>query len=144
MLVLETLFGTRINALPAALDAAAWGPNTIAMRISADDLFVYNDMSSPKDVSVDTILALDEHAIIESETGFCGGWLAPNQLEQVLRQIEWTLPTHRPALAQGFIAGVPAKLWLTDTVPQFGHDTVTAFLLCGRPNVADLLERLGL
>ena len=135
MLALETLFGTRINALPAALDAANWGPDTIAMRISPDDLFVYNDMFSPKNIGVDAIRAIDEHAIIESETGFSGTWLAPNQFDEILTHIEWSLPTERPALAQGFIAGVPAKLWLTDDI---------AMLLCGRPNIADLIERLGL
>jgi hypothetical protein len=135
VLALETLFGTRINALPEALDAAAWGPDTIAMRISPDDLFVYNDMFSPKDVGVDAVRAADEHAIIENETGFCGTWLAPNQVEQVLTHIEWTLPTERPALAQGFIAGVPAKLWLTDNI---------SMLLVGRQNASDLLERLGI
>ena len=133
MLGLETLDGTRINALPAALDAAHWDNDAIAMRISPDDLFVYNDLFSSKELGVDLIRSIDEHAIIESETGFCGTWLAPNQLERVLAHVEWSLPERRPALAQGFIAGVPAKLWLTDDL---------TFLLCGRPNVADLMERL--
>ena len=30
------------------------------------------------------------------------------------RHIEWPLPTERPALAQGAVAGVPAKVWLPD------------------------------
>ena len=41
----------------------------------------------------------------------------PNQYlieDDVVHHLEWSLPDERPFLAQGSIAGVPAKLWLSD------------------------------
>ena len=73
----------------------------------------------------------DDHAIVEDEAGFMAG---PVDLADVAAHIEWSLPTERPALAQGSIAGVPAKLWLTDE---------GATLIVQVAYVADLADRLG-
>jgi hypothetical protein len=65
------------------------------------------------------------------------GWrLAHHELESVVvPRLEWPLPAERPALAQGFVAGVPAKLWLPAAGP--------AFLLTLAPWAAELEQRLG-
>jgi hypothetical protein len=98
---LEPLAGLRVVADPAALDAARWqGDAVTVLRFAPDDAFALGAAG----IDVD-----DEHAIVESEVGFAGAWLP---LADVLAHIEWPLPPEHPALAQGSIAGVPAKLWL--------------------------------
>jgi hypothetical protein len=92
-----------VIADPAALDAARWdGDDVTILRFAPDDAFALGARS----VEVD-----DADAIIESEAGYVGAWLP---LDDVLPHIEWALPAGRPALAQGSIATVPAKLWLPD------------------------------
>jgi hypothetical protein len=98
---LEPLPGLRVIADPAALDAARWdGHDVSVLRFAPDDAFAIGALS----VEVD-----DADAIVESEAGYVGAWLP---VDAVLPHIEWSLPTERPALAQGSIANVPAKLWL--------------------------------
>jgi hypothetical protein len=101
---LDRLAGLRVVADPAALDAAVWrGPAEITvLRLAPDDAFAIG----ATDVDVD-----DEHAIVESEPGFVGAWFP---VEAVADHIEWSLPAERPALAQGAVANVPARLWLPD------------------------------
>jgi hypothetical protein len=77
----------------------------------------------------------NEPAIIEKEVGFVGWWLTPDELATaVLPHVDWPLPSSRPALAQGLVAGVPAKIWLTDD---------RALLLCAAAYAHELAERLG-
>jgi len=98
---LDRLRGIRVVADPASLDRATWtGDGITVLRFAPDDAFAVGATS----VEVD-----DEHALIEDEVGFVGAWLDPAEVES---HLEWPLPTERPALAQGSIAGVPAKLWL--------------------------------
>ena len=73
-----------------------------------------------------------EHIVVD-EVGFVGWWLTPEELDHVVTHIDWPLPTDRPALAQGLIAGVPAKLWL---------DEDRALLLCAAAYAHELEERL--
>jgi hypothetical protein len=99
---LERLRGLRAVADPDALDAATWhgdGPVTV-LRLAPDDAFAIG--ATGVDVE-------DEDAIIESEPGFAGAWMA---IDAVAHHIEWPLPTERPALAQGAVANVPARVWL--------------------------------
>jgi hypothetical protein len=101
---LDRLPGLRVVADPAALDAATWrgaGKVTV-LRLAPDDAFGIG----AAEVDVD-----DEHAIVELEPGFAGVWLP---LEVVAQHVEWSLPTERPALAQGAVANVPARIWLPD------------------------------
>ena len=107
MLAFEPLEGTRVIADPGALDGATWrGDEVLVLRLAPDDAFGLDAWR----VEVD-----DEHAIVEVETGFVGVWLTNDALEGlVVPHLEWSLPVERPALAQGSIAGVPAKLWLTE------------------------------
>ena len=100
--VFQSMTGIRVVADPAALDAAYWGEDITVLRLAPDDAFAIDATG----VTVD-----DEHAIVEPEVGFSGAWIA---LDVVRRHVEWPLPTERPALAQGFVATVPARVWLPD------------------------------
>ena len=101
MRALESLTGLRVVADPAALDAARWqGDVAAVLRFAPDDVFALGA------VGVDVA---DQDAIVESDVGFVGAWLP---LDAILAHVEWSMPVERPALAQGSIAGVPAKVWL--------------------------------
>jgi len=103
---LDRLAGTRVVADPAAIDAfiAGLDASAVVIRPAPDDAFVLG-------VGVDAVRVEDPHAIVEDERGFVGGW---GTLGEVRRHLEWAPPTERPALAQGSVAGVPAKLWIID------------------------------
>ncbi len=125
MRALETLPGLRVVATPESLDGALWSEDAIVLRFAPDDAFAIG-MS-------DVALAGDD-AIVEPERGFVGTWLTRDELvDHVQPHIEWPLPAARPALAQGLIAGVPAKLWLEDD---------RALLLCAAAYAHELTERL--
>ncbi|MBA3796361.1 MAG: hypothetical protein H0X20_03935 [Chloroflexi bacterium] len=125
MRALETMPGRRVVATPGSLDGALWSEDAIVLRFAPDDAFAIG-MS-------DVALAGDD-AIVEPERGFVGTWLTRDELvDHVQPHIEWPLPAARPALAQGLIAGVPAKLWLEDD---------RALLLCAAAYAHELTERL--
>ena len=99
----EPLRGLRAVADAAALDRARWhGSNVTVLRLALDDVFA---------IGAETVDIDDEHAIVEPEVGFTGVWLP---VEVIAHHVEWPLPEERPALAQGFVATVPAKVWLPD------------------------------
>ena len=103
MPALEPLRGLRVAADPAALDVARWhGPDVTVLRLAPDDALA---------IGAETVDVDDEHAIVEPEAGFAGVWLP---VEVIAHHLEWPLPAERPALAQGFVATVPAKVWLPD------------------------------
>ena len=103
MLALERLPGLRVIADPVALDGARWrGDAVTVLRFAPDDAFA---------IGADGVDIDDEHAIVEPEVGLVGAWLP---IDAVERHLEWPLPGARPALAQGFVATVPAKVWLPD------------------------------
>jgi hypothetical protein len=121
---LEPLQGLRVVAHPVALDAARWrGDDVTVLRFAPDDAFAIGAHG----VEVD-----DPDAIVESEAGFVGAW-AP--VSEVLAHVEWSLPDARPALAQGAIANVPAKVWLPT-------DEGDALLLTAAAYADDLAGRL--
>ena len=125
MLALETIRGLRIVAGPAGIDSIVVADGAIVLRFAPDDAFVLVD-GPLEDVDLD--------AIIAEESGFVGCWLTPAEVaSRLVPHIEWQLPKARPMLAQGLIAGVPAKLWLA---------TDRALLLCAAPYAHDLAERL--
>ena len=102
------LRGVRITAKPAAIDAATWPAEAIVVRVAPDDLLVI-------DASLDdaaAVVAADPHAIVEDEPMFRGAWLTDAQFEQLVHRIEWPLPSHRPAMAQGMVCGLAIKLVL--------------------------------
>jgi hypothetical protein len=124
---LEPLAGIRVVADAAALDAARWSGDgeVTVLRFAPDEAFAIG----ATDVDVD-----DEGAIVESEPGFSGGRLDRAGLASVLAHVEFPLPVERPALAQGKVAGVPAKL----LVDEGGG----ALLVVQTAYVADLEARL--
>ena len=102
--------GLRVVADPAALDAARWsGDDVTVLRIAPDDAFAIDAIG----VEVE-----DVHAIVEPEVGFSGAWV---ELDAVRRHVEWAMPKDRPALAQGNVATVPAKVWLPDATEGDGR-----------------------
>ena len=121
----EPLLVLRVVAPPVALDALAWPGDVTHLRLAPDDLLV---------VGAATAAPGHGPAIIETDAGFVGWWLTLGEFVDVVApHVEWPLPTIRPALAQGLVAGVPAKIWLTD-------DRV--LLLCAAAYAHELVERL--
>ena len=105
---LRRLEATRVSATSAALDALIeqppWPPGALAFRTAPDELLV---AATP-----DFEVAGDPHAIVQRETAFSYVWLDDATAERFLdRECEWRRPDARPALAQGEVAGIPAKLW---------------------------------
>ena len=101
----ERLVGWRIIATPAALDAVKWPKGSRVVRISPNDVFLIG-AAVPK-------VARDPHAIVTPEHGFSGIELTAEQVDSIAEHhIEWQLPVARPAMGQGQVAGVPAKLLL--------------------------------
>ena len=121
----EPLSAVRVVADPQALDDMVWPDGTPALRLAPDDVLV---------IGARTADLVDEHGILEDETGLVGWWLTVDELaDRVLPHVEWPLPATRPAVAQGLVAGVPAKIWLTDD---------RALLLCAAAYAHELVERL--
>lgn len=122
----ESIFGLRVVASPATLDRLVWPDGVTALRLAQDDLLVIGE----------AMLALgDEPAIVEKDAGFVGWWVTIEELTgRVLPHVDWRLPASRPALAQGLVAGVPAKIWLTDD---------RALVLCALAYAHELAERLA-
>ncbi|MCW1970277.1 MAG: hypothetical protein KIH69_019365 [Anaerolineae bacterium] len=103
-MTLETLPFTRIVATPAALDAATWPAEALALRTAADEVLLL--ASSPPTIA-------DPHAIVVPDSGFVGTWLPAEAVRAIFEQhCEWALPAKRPVFMQGAIAGIAAKVWL--------------------------------
>jgi hypothetical protein len=120
----ERLHAWRVVADPRAIDVL---DVAIGLRVAPDDVLVLDD--SPPAVD-------DPHAIVVAERGFVGWELGPGEIDAIVhRHVEWELPLRRPAVAQGLVAQVPAKLWL--------REDGTALLLCAAALAAELLERLA-
>jgi hypothetical protein len=125
---LDRLHGARVVADPAALNALvarSLPAGALALRLAPDDLFII-------DVDADSLRIEDAHAIAVDDAGWVGAWCG---FDAVAPHVEWQPPVERPALVQGSIAGVPAKLWL----PDDGD----ALLLTAAPYASTLAERLG-
>jgi hypothetical protein len=123
--------GLRVVAAPAALDAAAWPHGTIPLRVAPDDvLLLHADLDDRRlAVAVD-----DPEAIVEEDAGFAAVVLEePGASALLPHVVEWQLPAARPALVQGALAGLPAKLWCEE-----GRVVV----LVPAPFAVDLEERL--
>lgn len=122
----ELLAGIRLVAVPAALDALEpWPAGAVRLRLAPDELFVLTGGAR--------VHAIPDPGISEDERGFVGWWLTRQELAEVLHHVEWPVPVEWPALAQGLVAGVPAKLWL---------DRDRALLLCAVAYAEDLRVRL--
>jgi hypothetical protein len=123
----QQLAGWRIIADPMALDGTKWPKGSQVVRISADDVFLIG-LTEPK-------ITGDAHAIVTPEHGFAGIQLSAAPVAAIAEQhIEWQLPMELPALAQGQVAGVPAKLML--------RIDGSALLLVACAAMHELLDRL--
>ena len=118
----ESIHLLRVVADPVALDGARWFDDDAILRTAPDEVLAIG----PVAVEVD-----DPDAIVVDDYGFVGAWLDVAVIEP---HAEWPLPTERPALAQGLIAGVPAKVWLPDDG--------LALLLTAAPFAEELRSRL--
>ena len=119
----ERLMGQRVVAEPSAIDAlvASLPARVTVLRFAPDEAFIVGAGSTRVD---------DPHAIIEDEVGFVA--LAVDR-EVLARHVEWALPA-AGEVAQGSIAGVPAKLaWLPDG---------QAWVVTHAAYAAELAERL--
>jgi hypothetical protein len=101
VLALEPLRGLRVIASPEALDGARWSGHVTLLRFAPDEVLAIDAIT----VDID-----DSDAIVEYETGFVAARLAPEDLEHLVGHMDWPLPTATGVLAQGKIAGVPAKV----------------------------------
>ena len=124
---LKRLPATRIVATPAALDAAEWPDDTLALRLAPDELLVTPPIANP---------ALDDpHAIIIADSGYAGVWLPEAEALAFLeRACEWELPTQRPAFTQGAVVGIATKLWF---------EAGRVLLIVPAPLIADFEERMA-
>jgi hypothetical protein len=121
---LEPLVGLRVVATANALEDARWiGDDVTVLRFAADEALA---------IGADAVSLDDRHAIVTLERGYVG---ARCRLADVERHIEWPIPTARPALGQGKVAGVPSKLWLGE-----GGGTL---LVTHSVHAHDLAKRLG-
>ena len=120
----ERIDALRVVAAPETLDDVPWADEVVALRLAADDLLA---------IGAASVQISGEHLVVD-EAGFVGWWLTPEEVAaDILPHLDWPLPTERPALAQGLVAGVPAKLWLAED---------RALLLCAAAYAHELEERL--
>jgi hypothetical protein len=104
---LEPVEAVRVVADPAALDAARWdGDDFDVLRIAPDEALGLGATGAEVDG--------DPDAIVEPEGGFAVALLAPEELATIAAHVDWPLPGDAGTLAQGKIAGVPAKLLIGD------------------------------
>ena len=133
MPALERFAGTRIVALPDAIDAAAWPKGALVFRLAPDEVLVTAVVNA---AAVD-----DPHAIVEPETGFWSVSLDHlAAIDFLERECDWELPPmgqwgnpELPMFAQGIVAGLPMKVW-------FEHTRV--LFIVASSFAADLMERL--
>ncbi len=121
---------TRIVATPHALNRLKVSPlpaDAAICRVAADEILI-----APP---IDALGISDSHAIIITDTSFAGLWLPTADADYALARLcEWELPSTRPAFAQGAVAGIPAKLWLT---------TARTLILVPAPYATEFAERLS-
>jgi hypothetical protein len=136
VLALETIHATRVVAAPAALDSVAWPADATVLRFAPDDAFV---------IGAQAVDITDEYALVVAESGYVGCWLTADELAHVAEHVDWVLPPagQLPELAQGLVAGVPAKLYLTGSSGMSGSSGGrAALLLTNAPYADELGERL--
>jgi hypothetical protein len=122
----EILRGRRIVATGDAIEAAALPPGAVMLRFAPDDVLVVGD--GPIDV-------FDDHAIVESDTGWCALLVGEKRALTVLaHHAAWEPPPDRPVLVQGMVAGLAAKVYLNGD---------GSMIIVATPFAAELEERLS-
>jgi hypothetical protein len=129
---LEPLHGLHVVADPSALDAARWedetGASVTVLRFAPDEAFAIGATAGDAGLT-----DADPNAIVVEEHGFVGAWCS---IADIRRHLEWPLPAGGPALLQGAVAGVPAKVW-------FAPDQAQVLLVTPAPYAKELTQRLG-
>jgi hypothetical protein len=93
--------------MPAALDEARWtGADVDVLRIAPDEALGLGATGADVDG--------DPDAIVEPDAGFAVALLASDDLAAIAAHTDWPLPESDGKVAQGKIAGVPAKLLIGD------------------------------
>lgn len=103
---LERLLAMRAVATAESLDRAAWPSDAVPLRIAPDEVLV---------IDATKAVVEDPDAIIEPERGYVGTICTVFDRPSVQGHTDWPIPSDRGVLAQGKIAGVPAKVW---TLPR--------------------------
>jgi hypothetical protein len=99
---LEPVEAIRVVATADALDRAAWvGDHVDVLRIAPDEALAFGATG---------VEVHDVDAIIEDNAGFAVRFLSLEDVATIAAHTDWPVPTRAGALAQGKIAGVPAKL----------------------------------
>lgn len=102
MRALEPVEAVRVVASPDALDRATWAGDAVdVLRIAPDEALGLG--------ATDVEVGGDPDAIVEPEAGFSVALLARDDELSILEHMEWPVETGGP-IAQGKVAGVPAKL----------------------------------
>lgn len=123
----EVVRGVRVVADAVTLDAIAWPSGAEVLRFAPDDALVLG--------AADVSGAGTTHAIVEPDTSWVQFRFDHAAFTRDVRpHIEWTVPTAAGSLAQGLVAGVPAKVLV-------GADSVR--VLCVAAYAHELAERLG-
>jgi hypothetical protein len=150
---LEAMPGLRVVAEPAALDVARWtavgvsdgseavghdADRIVVLRIAPDEAFA---------LGATHVEIGDPDAIVEDERGYVGAWCT---IAEIAPHLEWSLSEERPAVAQGSVAGVPARVWLPtavglrrDSRERAGADHHDVLLVTAAAYADVLAERLG-
>lgn len=102
----QRLVGRRIVARPEALDTAVWPADGLPLRLAEDDVLLLGGDGA---IEID-----DPDALIVRDAGHVGVWLEGTDLDLIASVVEWRLPVDRPALSQGAVAALPARLWCED------------------------------
>ena len=101
---LKRLTMTRIVGTAVSLDALTLPDDVIFLRLAPDEAYIY----PPTKVELS-----DEWAIVKQDSGMAGAWMPAEMMTDLLERLcEWEVPTVRPVLCQGMVAGLPAKLWV--------------------------------
>ena len=101
MPALEPLRGLRVVATPEALDDARWTGAVTLVRFAPDEALAIDATAVDLD---------DPDAIVEEEAGFVGARLGAADLARVTAHVDWPIPNDPGVVAQGKVAGVPAKV----------------------------------
>jgi len=133
---LETVRVWHVVADPAAIDGVrvpGGSDDQLILRIAPDEALF---------IDVQGVEVPDPHAVVEFDTGWRCARLGHGSLATIERHIEGLSP-RRPSLAQGKVAGVPAKVWVFADEADPTGDRVTGVLLVNAAYARELEERLG-
>jgi hypothetical protein len=130
---LEPVGAWRVVATPAALDGARWqGDGVEVLRLAPDEALGIGAIGVDLD---------DPDAIVEPEAGFSAALVDTDAWYGLVDHIEWPLPEDPGVLAQGKVAGVPAKVRTGD--PAAMPQDAPTLLVVQTAHADELRRRLG-